>query len=575
MNNKQKLELTWLGKDEEIKIEPRILIEDKEKSNCENDPNTQNMIIHGDNLLALKALESKYAGQVKCIYIDPPYNTGSAFEHYDDNLEHSTWLSLIKPRLEILRNLLREDGAIFVQIDDNEQAYLKVLMDEIFGRDKFLNCISVKMSESSGIKMAHVNKRLPKLKEYILVYKKENFFLNEFKIPKENWDNEYKTVITNISRKDLEFIKNVCNNESRLLQDIQIVDSLLDKAEYKSISDFYKENNITSDKDKLKFNFDNSYRIFRTTSVSEQATVKLIELKKIKCKNIFFSQITPKNIMYIIKGDFDERNKKPRTQVIFSDEHLEYNPGDFWSDIKTTGLDNEGAGVAFKNSKKPEQLIERLLKIASNEGDLVLDSFLGSGTTCAVAHKMNRRYIGIEMGEHAYTHCKVRLDKVIDGSDQGGISKSVNWKGGGAYKFYELAPTLINKDDFGEYVINKEYDANMLASAVALHEGFSYEPDNTIFWKQSKGNENSYLFVTTRHLTSTYIDSIESTMEDGEYLIIACKSFENGIDKLYSNITIKKIPQMLLSRCEFDKENYNLNIINSPIYNYEEELEDE
>lgn len=220
---------------------------------------------------------------------------------------------------------------------------------------------------------------------------------------------------------------------------------------------------------------------------------------------------------------------------------------------------------------KPERLIERVLTLGSNEGDLVLDSFLGSGTTAAVAHKMRRKYIGIEMGDHAYTHCKVRLDKVIDGSDQGGISKSVDWQGGGAYKFYELAPSLINKDDFDEFVINKDYDADMLASAVALHEGFTYEPDEHIFWKQSKGNESSYLFVTTRHLNTAYIDSIKSTMKDGEYLVIACKSFEAGLDKLYSNITIKKIPQMLLSRCEFDKDNYNLNIVNPPVYNNEEE----
>ena len=164
----------------------------------------------------------------------------------------------------------------------------------------------------------------------------------------------------------------------------------------------------------------------------------------------------------------------------------------------------------------------------------------------------------------------MRLDKVIDGSDQGGISKSANWQGGGAYKFYELASTLINKDDFDEYVINKEYDADMLASAVALHEGFTYEPNSEIFWKQSKGNESSYLFVTTRHLNQSYLNSIKSTMEDGEYLIIACKSFENGLDKLYSNITIKKIPQMLLSRCEFDKDDYNLNIVNPPLYEDEE-----
>lgn len=232
-------------------------------------------------------------------------------------------------------------------------------------------------------------------------------------------------------------------------------------------------------------------------------------------------------------------------------------------------------GIKFDFSK-PEKLVNKIMKIASNEGELVLDSFLGSGTTCAVAHKMKRRYIGIEMGDHAYTHCKVRLDKVVDGSDQGGISKSVNWQGGGGYRFYELAPTLINKDDFDEFVINKEYDADMLASAVALHEGFNFEPDSEIFWKQSKGNESSFLFVTTRHLNLAYLDSIKSTMEEGEYLIIACKSFETGLDKLYPNITIKKIPQMLLARCEFGKDNYNLNIVNPPIYeDEEEENEDE
>lgn len=244
-------------------------------------------------------------------------------------------------------------------------------------------------------------------------------------------------------------------------------------------------------------------------------------------------------------------------------------------EIPKANLGNEG-GVTFPRSKKPEALIERILKLSTQKNDLILDSFIGSGTTCAVAHKMKRRYIGIEMGDHAYTHCKVRLDKVVDGSDQGGISKSVNWQGGGGYRFYELAPTLINKDDFDEYVINSEYDADMLASAVALHEGFNFEPDSEIFWKQSKGNESSFLFVTTRHLNLAYLDSIKSTMEEGEYLIIACKSFEAGLDKLYPNITIKKIPQMLLARCEFGKDNYNLNIVNPPVYeDEEEENEDE
>ena len=565
----KKLELHWIGKDKEILVEPRILIENKELSNIENDENTENMLIHGDNLLALKALEQKYTGKVKCIYIDPPYNTKSAFEHYNDNLEHSTWLSLMKSRLEILRKLLRDDGGIFVQIDDNEQAYLKVLMDEIFGRDKFLNTISVKMSEASGIKMTHASKRLPKIKEYILVYKKEDLVLNEVKIPKKTWDNEYKTIITNITKEEISFIKSVCKNEKRSENEIKKVDELLDKAKYSSLSEVYKKENI-QEKDKLKFNFDNAYRIFRTTSVSEKATLQLVKLKKLKYTNVFFSQITPQNKMYIIKGDFDENKKKPRTQVIFSDDYLEYNPGDFWTDIKTTGLDNEGAGVEFKNSKKPEALISRILEMVTNENDLVLDSFLGSGTTAAVAHKMNRKYIGIEMGEHAYTHCKVRLDKVISGEDKGGITKNVNWQGGGAYRFYELAPTLINEDKFGEMVINKEYSPEMLANAVALHEGYNFNPNKETFWKQSKSTENSYLLVTTKYIDINFLNSIKNDMEDEEYLVIACKNYDKVLEKKYSNIEIKKIPEMLLEKCEFNVENYNLNIINTPIY--EEEL---
>ena len=224
---------------------------------------------------------------------------------------------------------------------------------------------------------------------------------------------------------------------------------------------------------------------------------------------------------------------------------------------------------------KPEELIQRIIHIASNPGDLVLDSFLGSGTTAAVAQKMGRRWIGVEMGNHAYTHCKVRMDKVIAGEDPGGITKAQSWQGGGGYRFYEVAPTLINKDPFDEYVVNEDYDANMLAAAVALHEGFRYQPDGDLFWKQSVGNENSYLFVTTRHLNIPYLDSIKDTMEEGEYLIIACRSFDSGLDKAYDNITVKKIPQMLLERCEFGKADYNLNIVHPPVYDdCDEEEED-
>ena len=227
------------------------------------------------------------------------------------------------------------------------------------------------------------------------------------------------------------------------------------------------------------------------------------------------------------------------------------------------------------DTPKPERLIQRIIHIATNEGDLVLDSFLGSGTTAAVAHKMGRRYIGIEMGEHAYTHCKKRLDMVVSGEDKGGISKAVDWKGGGGYRFYELAPTLVNKDEFGEYVINPEYSADMLAAAMALHEGYTYQPDSTVFWKQSHGSENSYLFVTTRHLNAAFMQSIVGTMQENESLVIACCSFDKGVEKINPHITVKKIPQMLLERCEFDKSDYNLNIIHPPVYEDEEDCDEE
>lgn len=247
--------------------------------------------------------------------------------------------------------------------------------------------------------------------------------------------------------------------------------------------------------------------------------------------------------------------------------------GTYWDFVgETKNLTKEG-NVEFPNGKKAEKLIERVFKLCTNPGDLVLDSFLGSGTTAAVAHKMGRRWIGIEMGNHAYTHCKVRLDKVISGEDKGGITKSVNWQGGGGYRFYELAPSLINQDAFGEYIINKDYNADMLAAAVALHEGFTYNPSEETFWKQSIGSENSYLFVTTKHVTAAYLQAIADTMQEGEYLIIACKSYDKTAEKAFKNIVVKKIPQMLLNRCEFNKDNYNLNIVHPPVYDEAEDDE--
>lgn len=511
-----KLELTWVGKENEIKIEPRILIEKPELSNTAQDVNAENMLIHGDNLLALKALESKYSGQVKCIYIDPPYNTGSAFSHYDDNLEHSIWLGLMRERLKLLYKLLSKTGTLWISIDDDEQAYLKVLCDEIFGRSNFVTCVLWQKIHSlkNDAKYLSVNH------DYILIYAKDKESINF-------------NLLSRTDEMNARY-KNLDNDPRGAWQSGDLVA--------------------------------NEERVNGHYSVVSPITGKVFDVPK--GKHWVYSQ---ENLEAMIKDNRvyfgKDGNAFPRKKRFLS-EVMQGRKGDTWWTSSEVGHNQEAKREIIKlfgktevfATPKPERLIERILTLGSNVGDLVLDSFLGSGTTAAVAHKMGRKYIGIEMGEHAYTHCKVRLDKVISGEDKGGITKTVNWQGGGGYRFYELAPSLVVEDKFGNPIINKEYNADMLAAAMALHEGFTYAPDDNYYWKQGR-NENAYIFTTTAHITAEYLSSIESEMQDGEYLIIACRSYDSGADKLFKNIKVKKIPQVLLDRCEFGKDNYNLNII--------------
>ena len=225
---------------------------------------------------------------------------------------------------------------------------------------------------------------------------------------------------------------------------------------------------------------------------------------------------------------------------------------------------------------KPEMLISVLIQCATSPGDLVLDSFLGSGTTAAVAHKMGRRYIGIELGDHAYTHCVPRLKKVIDGTDKGGITASTGWTGGGGFRFCELAPTLLNEDEHGVMVISSEYNAEMLAAAMALHEGFRYAPDAEVFWKQGHSTESDYIYTTTQHLTIETLEYIDSLLGEGETLLICCTSHGAGLGSRFPRITVKRIPRMLLGRCAFDPaKNYDLNIITLPEVEPQDEDDDE
>ncbi len=568
-----KLELTWYGKDKPIIVEPRILIENPELSNYKKDENTDNMIIHGDNLLALKALEKMYAGSIKCIYIDPPFNTGQAFENYDDNLEHSIWLNLMYVRFKLLYKLLEENGMFWIHLDDIEVHYCKVILDEIFVRQNFVSHITYERSAVAGLGQGGY---LVNTTEHILLYKKKtlpdkiNLSYEELGF---NIIKRYSRYVSNFGTRKLvrEFeaksngekvrvyehsgveissisLRDVAHREDEIRQQFaEHIDTLFRGNRVQKENEF--QNNIIEGLDKDKF-YSVDYIPSRGKNKDELTT-----LYYNNCELLSWLKDTTN-----LSEGMLTKSQKMTT---------------LWrhSEIPKADIANEG-GVKFPRSKKPEQLIRRIIEMSTKPGDIVLDSFLGSGTTATTAHKMGRKYIGIEMGDHAYTHCKPRLDAVIENKDKSGITKSVKWQGGGGYRFYELAPSLLKKDAFGEFVINPGYDAEMLASTVALHEGFKYSPDENVFWKQSCANEKSFLYTTTRHISGVYLDSIKNSLADDEYLIIACCSFDSGLENAYSNICVKKIPQMLLNKCEFDKDNYNLNIIHPPLYGEEEKIDE-
>lgn len=556
----QRLELTWIGKGEDPAIEPRILLHDPSKDY--GDPNSENMLIHGDNLLALKALEQQFTGRVKCVYIDPPFNTGSRINAdgetigYDDGVEHSIWLQLMAERIKIIKNLLSDDGVLFIHLDDNEVDYCRVVTDEIFGRRNFMNRITVDSRSPSAF--STVNPGVFKAAEYILFYAKNRTCLVENQLRVERTpDYAYDKYIVNIEED-------------------------YDKWSFITVAEAYAKVNPNQSKkpqaiinDYNKFIIDNADRIFRFTAISDTGAGQAVVALKYESKE------SPDKILRLERSNLDDVYILNGQQISFYSKNVVDIDGklsaskiltDIWEDIAWEGIANEG-GVKFKKGKKPERLIKRCLELVTNPGDLVLDSFLGSGTTAAVAHKMNRRYIGIELGEHCYSLCKPRLDKVIQG-EQSGISKIVGWKGGGGFKFYELAPTLIVKDKHGNPVFSDKYNSEMLVAAVAKINGFHYAPDSEVFWKQGFSQDSSYIYVTTQYLTAAMLDGIAAELSPMENLLICAPAFDVGLGKRYDNINVRKIPQSVLSKCEFGADNYNLNIVDVPELD-EEEWEDD
>lgn len=523
MSSKQKLELMWVGKEKRAKLEPRILIEDPEKSyhadkRVSDNDIFDNMLIHGDNLLALKALEQEYAGKVKCIYIDPPYNTGNAFEHYDDGLEHSIWLSLMRERLELLKNLLSDDGSIWISIDDNEQAYLKILLDELFGRNNFVcNIIwQKKYAPQNDAKWFSDNH------DFIIVYAKNKNIWRPNLLPRtKEMDSRYKNP----------------DNDSR---GVWQSDNLLRKDSQKS--GLYK---ITTPSGRI----------------CEPPPGRSWRVPESK----YNEMLADNRIWFGANGD-----GVPRIKRFLSEVKQGITALTIWEYLEVGHTQDAQRECTVFNpnnpfaTPKPERLIERILTLGSNPGDLVLDSFLGSGTTAAVAHKMGRRWIGIELGEHCDTHCVPRLKKVIDGEDAGGITKSANWRGGGGFRYYNLAPSLVKFDEWGNPIINKEFNENMLVRALCKVEGFNFDPSPDIYWKQGKSTESDFIYVTTQHLTAQMLQKLSDDVGESCTLLICCGSFDGKKDS-YSNLTIKKIPKAILKKCEWNHDDYSLEIKNLPM----------
>lgn len=526
-DQKRKLELTWIGKEKRPRLEPRLLLEDPEKSyhakhRISDSDIFDNRLIFGDNLLALKALEQEFSGKVKCVFIDPPYNTGSAFTHYDDGLEHSIWLGLMRDRLEIIKRLLSDDGSLWITIDDNECHYLKVLCDEVFGRANFIANIVWQKRTSRENRAA-----IGSSHDHLLLYAKKGA---------SAWKDA-----RNLLPPNDDGYSNPDNDP---------------RGPWRSIP-FSAQG----------FRANQMYQI-------QTPTGEWLDPPKGRCwgaTESVFKDYLKENKVYFPNGG----SGRPRIKQ-FRGEEKGLVPMTWWS--SEFAGDNESAKkeilTLFPHEEvfgtpKPEELLWRVLTIATNPGDLILDSFAGSGTTGAVAHKMGRRWIMVELGEHCHTHIIPRLKKVIDGEDKGGISAAVNWQGGGGFRYYKLAPTLIVNDRWGNPVINPDYNAAMLAEALCKLEGFSYAPSETRWWQHGASSERDFIYVTTQNLSADQLQALADEVGSEQSLLVCCAAFRGvttaEASTRWPHLTLKKIPKMVLARCEWGHDDYSLNVANLPM----------
>ena len=486
----------WVNKKDSRVSEPRILIE-KESF---GDHKTGNILIKGDNLLALKALLQDFQNQIKLIYIDPPYNTGNAFAHYDDGMEHSLWLGMMKTRVEAIYKLLAVDGSLWISIDDDEAHYLKVLCDEIFGRNNFVRNIVWQKKYAA----ASDAKGIPDNHDHILVYQKTNKFVRNLLPRTEKQNSLYK------------------------------YDSNDGKGKWRSDNLSVKTYTKEYDYDIINPHTGQSYRPPKGRA---WVTNRSVMAQWIIEGRVFFGQNgkgAPQLKRYLseVQSGIVVTSWWPHDEVGHNDESRKESKALFGEDPFST--------------PKPERLLERIITIASNEGDFVLDSFAGSGTTGAVAHKMKRKWIMVEIGNNAETHIIPRMKSVVDGSDQGGISEDIQWKGGGGFKYFELGDSLFIKDsDLRLTVINPKMYNGALIRAVLKIEGFRLlHPDNALHGISG----TTIAHVTEQYLSQEYIDTLLNEVgERAKFIVIYAKTISSKL-KLPDNVEVKRMPDILLKK---------------------------
>ena len=519
---RQKLELTWIGKENRPKLEPRILLEDPARSyhaahRVGDSDLFDNRLIFGDNLLALKALEQEFTGKVKCVFIDPPYNTGSAFEHYDDGIEHSIWLSLMRDRLEIIRNLLCKEGSLWITIDDNEGHYLKVLCDEVFGRRNFVRNIVWQKKYTTS----NDARGIPDSHDHVLVYQRSECF--------------ERNLLPRTEKQDVAYKHDDGDGKGRWRPDNILVKSFSPTGVFTIINPNTGVKYLPPDGKCWRTNEENMKRWLEENRIYFGKDGKGAPQLKRYLKEVQQGVLANSWWPFEEVGHNDESKKE--LQALFK--------------------------ANIFDTPKPERLLHRIIYLATNPGDLVLDSFAGSGTTGAVAHKMGRRWIMVELGEHCHTHIIPRMKKVIDGTDPGGVTEAVGWKGGGGFRYYRVAPSLLEKDKWGNWVISKEFNAAMLAEAACKLEGFQYAPSDSVYWQQGRSTEKDFIYVTTQHLGADQLRQLSEEVGPDRTLLVLCSSFRGKVDDL-PNLTVKKIPKQVLSRCEWGHDDYSLKIENLP-----------